>query len=112
MTSVNLSPQVPTYAIGVRSDDMMYITPWEMTAVVAIAKGRYVQSAISNDMLLETALLSCEENGYDGASMREIARRLKVSHNLLPQRFGAKVNLWYAAVDHGSGQNGAAKPND
>jgi AcrR family transcriptional regulator len=26
-----------------------------------------------------------------------------VSHNLIPQRFGSKERLWYAAVDHGFG---------
>jgi len=54
--------------------------------------------------LLETALQAFAENGFDGASVREIARRLKVSHNLIPQRIGSKENLWYAAVDHGFGR--------
>jgi len=63
-----------------------------------------VQSAVSDDTLLETALQSFGENGYDGASVREIARRLAVSHNLIPQRFGSKEALWYAAVDHGFGR--------
>lgn len=35
--------------------------------------------------------------------MRELARRLDVSHNLIPQRFGSKERLWYLAVDHGFG---------
>ena len=63
-----------------------------------------MQSAVSDDTLLETALQSFGENGYDGASVREIARRLAVSHNLIPQRFGSKEALWYAAVDHGFGR--------
>lgn len=68
------------------------------------ARGRPVQSAVSDDVLLETALQAFGENGYDGASVREIARRLDVSHNLIPQRIGSKENLWYAAVDHGFGR--------
>lgn len=72
--------------------------------MVARARGRPVHCAVSDALLLETALQSFGENGYDGASVREIARRLKVSHNLIPQRFGSKEALWYAAVDHGFGR--------
>ena len=68
------------------------------------ARGRPLQNAVSDDALLDAALLSFGENGYDGASVREIARRLAVSHNLIPQRFGSKERLWYAAVDHGFGR--------
>lgn len=68
------------------------------------ARGRPAQTAVSDAALLEAALQSFAENGYEGASVREIARRLDVSHNLIPQRFGAKEKLWYAAVDHGFGQ--------
>ncbi len=74
--------------------------------MVTRARGRPVHSAVSDDMLLETVLQSFGENGYDGASVREIARRLHVSHNLIPQRFGSKESLWYAAVDHGFGRLG------
>ena len=31
------------------------------------------------------------------------SRQLGVSHNLIPQRFGSKDRLWYAAVDQGFG---------
>ena len=34
-------------------------------------------------------------------SVREVSRALAVSHNFLPQRFGSKERLWYAAVDYG-----------
>ena len=65
------------------------------------ARGRPAQSAVSDDDLLEAVLQSFAESGYEGTSIREIARRLEVSHNLIPQRFGSKEKLWYAAVDHG-----------
>jgi TetR/AcrR family transcriptional regulator len=68
------------------------------------ARGRPVQSAVSDNELLEVALQSFAESGYEGASVREIARRLQVSHNLIPQRFGSKEKLWYAAIDRGFGR--------
>lgn len=68
------------------------------------ARGRPAQSAISDIDLLDAVLQSFGENGYEGTSIREIARRLEVSHNLIPQRFGSKENLWYAAIDHGFGR--------
>jgi len=54
-----------------------------------------------NDDLLPLALDVFADMGYEGASMRDLCRRLGVSHNLLHQRFGSKDGLWYAAVDHG-----------
>jgi TetR/AcrR family transcriptional regulator len=68
------------------------------------ARGRPAQCAVSDNALLDAALQSFGENGYEGASVREIARRLQVSHNLIPQRFGSKEKLWYAAVDRGFGR--------
>src|SRR5262245_23388593 len=54
-----------------------------------------------NDDLLPLALEAFADLGFEGVSMRELCRRLGVSHNLLHQRFGSKERLWYAAVDHG-----------
>jgi TetR/AcrR family transcriptional regulator len=58
----------------------------------------------SDEELLGAVLESFGENGFDGTSVREIARRVDVSHNLIPQRFGTKKRLWYAAVDYGFGR--------
>jgi TetR/AcrR family transcriptional regulator len=51
--------------------------------------------------VLDAALEAFAEQGFAGTSVRELARHLGVSHNLIPQRFGSKDRLWYAAVDHG-----------
>ena len=73
--------------------------------MVTRARGRPPQGfVVSDEVLLDAVLQAFGENGYDGASMREIARRFKISHNLMPQRFGSKKTLWYAAIDHGFGR--------
>jgi AcrR family transcriptional regulator len=51
--------------------------------------------------LLDAALEAFASRGYDGTSVRELARELGVSHNFVHQRVGSKERLWYAAVDHG-----------
>ena len=61
------------------------------------------EEAISTEALLDAALEAFAERGFDGTSVRELARELDVSHNLIPQRIGSKERLWFAAVDHGFG---------
>jgi AcrR family transcriptional regulator len=50
--------------------------------------------------LLQAALDAFAETGYDGTSVRELSRRLGVSHALLTARFGSKEGLWFAAMEH------------
>ncbi|MDQ2648159.1 MAG: TetR/AcrR family transcriptional regulator [Actinomycetota bacterium] len=59
--------------------------------------------AHSTEELLDRALEAFAERGYEGTSVRELARDLGVSHNLIPQRLGSKEDLWFAAVDRGFG---------
>jgi AcrR family transcriptional regulator len=59
--------------------------------------------AVTTEDLLDRALEAFAERGFDGTSVREIARDLDVSHNLIPQRIGSKDELWLAAVDRGFG---------
>jgi TetR/AcrR family transcriptional regulator len=61
------------------------------------------QSPVADDEVLETAFDAFATYGYDGVSLRTLARDLGVSHNLLHQKYGSKGALWYAAVDHGFG---------
>ena len=60
--------------------------------------------SLSTDQLLDAALEAFAERGFDGTSVRELARSLGVSHNLIPQRIGSKAELWRQAVDRGFGQ--------
>ncbi len=50
--------------------------------------------------LLQGALDAFAEQGYDGTSVRELSRRLGVSHALLTARYGSKEGLWFAAMEH------------
>ena len=59
---------------------------------------------VSTEAVLDASLEAFAERGYEGTSVREVARDLGVSHNLIPQRIGSKDDLWRAAVDHGFGK--------
>lgn len=56
---------------------------------------------ISRDVLLRAALEAFAAYGYDGMSIRDLARRLGISHGLLNLRFGSKQRLWEACIDFG-----------
>jgi TetR/AcrR family transcriptional regulator len=60
-----------------------------------------VPSVVSEAELLDVALGAFADSGYEGTSVREVCRRLGVSHNLVHERYGSKERLWYAAVEHG-----------
>jgi AcrR family transcriptional regulator len=49
--------------------------------------------------VLARGLSAFAELGYDGASVRELARRLGVSHNFINDRYGSKEQFWRAVVD-------------
>jgi AcrR family transcriptional regulator len=57
--------------------------------------------SLPTEELLDAALEAFATLGFEGTSVREVARSLGVSHNLIPQRIGSKEQLWQAAVDHG-----------
>ena len=55
--------------------------------------------ALDEDHLLGLAFATFAERGYEGTTLRDLAKRLGVSHNLLNVRFGRKEDLWTRAVD-------------
>jgi AcrR family transcriptional regulator len=55
---------------------------------------------INLETLLQASLEAFAETGYEGTSVRELSRRLGVSHALLIARFGSKEGLWFAAMEH------------
>ena len=58
-------------------------------------------TTVTDGDLLDLALDAFADGGYEGTSVRELCRRLGVSHNLVHERYGSKEQLWYAAIDHG-----------
>lgn len=58
---------------------------------------------MSADDILAAALRAFARDGFEGMSVRTLTRELGLSHNAIPQRFGTKEQLWYAAVDRGFG---------
>jgi TetR/AcrR family transcriptional regulator len=53
----------------------------------------------SESDILSRGLAAFAELGYDGASVRELARRLGVSHNFINDRYGSKEQFWRAVID-------------
>jgi TetR/AcrR family transcriptional regulator len=49
--------------------------------------------------ILARGLTAFAELGYEGASVRELARRLGVSHNFINDRYGSKEQFWRAVMD-------------
>jgi len=57
--------------------------------------------AVDEAACLHAALSAFAEHGFEGTSVRELARTLGISHGLLGAKFGSKRALWEAAVRHG-----------
>ena len=57
------------------------------------------ESPETRQKILQAALETFAEKGYDGASTRAIAAKAGVNLGLLPYYFGDKEKLWQAAVD-------------
>lgn len=56
--------------------------------------------------LLAAALEAFAERGYEAMSVRDLARQLGVSHNLVHHHHGSKWELWQAALEHGLADSG------
>jgi TetR/AcrR family transcriptional regulator len=57
----------------------------------------------SREEILHAALDAFGTIGYEAMSVRELTRRLGVSHNLVHHYFRSKAELWRAAIDHAFG---------
>jgi AcrR family transcriptional regulator len=61
---------------------------------------RAEQKEATREAVLDAALALFAERGFDGASIRDIADRAGISHAVIRQHFGAKEDLWRAAVEY------------
>lgn len=74
---------------------------------------------VTDEVLLDQALVVFAEEGFEGMSVRHLCRQIGVSHNLVHERFGTKDQLWRAAIAHGFtslavelAESAAAAPDD
>src|ERR1700726_965029 len=65
---------------------------------------RTEDAPVTTEQILDAAFRAFATYGYDGTTVRTLNRELGVSHNLIHQRFGSKLGLWYAAVDRAFSQ--------
>src|ERR1700738_2532873 len=57
-----------------------------------------VTVVLDDATVLRRGLDTFAELGYDATTMRELARRLGVSHNFINDRYGSKAQFWRAVV--------------
>jgi len=60
---------------------------------------RDAAASVAEHHLLDRAFFAFAQRGYEGTTLRALAKDLGVSHNLLNVRFGSKADLWRRAVD-------------
>src|SRR4051812_31481798 len=56
-------------------------------------------AVLSADVIIEAALEAFALTGYEAMSVRELTRKLGVSHNLVHHYFRSKAALWRACID-------------
>ncbi|MFI5816991.1 TetR/AcrR family transcriptional regulator [Streptomyces sp. NPDC051643] len=71
----------------------------DRTAVKSPARGRYAPAQLDESEILRRGLETFAELGYAATTVRELARRLEVSHNFVNDRYGSKGDFWRAVVD-------------
>jgi len=56
-------------------------------------------AVLSREAIIEAAVDAFAMSGYEAMSIRELTRRLGVSHNLVHHYFRSKAELWRAGID-------------
>ena len=74
-------------------------SPEEVTARRPGRPARDAPPVADHATVMTNGLEAFAELGYAGASARELARRLGVSHNFINDRYGSKAAFWRAVVD-------------
>jgi AcrR family transcriptional regulator len=65
-------------------------------------KGRH--QILSDAEILHAAFLAFANSGFESMSVRSLNAQLGLIHETVRQRFGSKLDLYYAAIDHGVAQ--------
>ena len=71
-----------------------------MTKAQEKIRPREQQKQATRAKILQAALDLFAERGFDGASIRDIAKRAGVFHGLIKYHFESKEELWKSAVDY------------
>jgi TetR/AcrR family transcriptional regulator len=66
---------------------------------VTTTRHRNAPAGLPEAEILRRGLETFAELGYDATSVRELAKRLSVSHNFINDRYGSKARFWRAVVD-------------
>jgi AcrR family transcriptional regulator len=69
------------------------------TPAAVDAGRRNAPVALTDEEILRRGLDTFAELGYEATTVRELARRLNVSHNFINDRYGSKAGFWRAVVD-------------
>ena len=70
-----------------------------VTDSVPVSRGR--PRLRSDDEILAAALAAFADAGFQATSLRALSTSLGLSHEAVGQRFGTKLDLFYATVDFG-----------
>lgn len=70
-----------------------------MSTIQEEVRTRDLRAKATRSKILQAALELFAENGFDGASIRDIANRAGVIHGLIKYHFENKDQLWKSAVD-------------
>jgi AcrR family transcriptional regulator len=66
---------------------------------VTAARHRNAPVGLPESEVLAQGLQAFAELGYDATSVRELAKRLEVSHNFINDRYASKAGFWRAVVE-------------
>ncbi len=77
---------------------------YSMAVTARIGRPPGADGEATRETILKAALEAFAEAGYEAMSVRALARRLGVSHNLIHHHFESKRQLWYEAIDFGLGR--------
>ena len=75
-----------------------------MAVTTRIGRPPGADGEATRETILKAALEAFAEAGFEAMSVRAVARRLGVSHNLIHHHFASKRQLWYDAIDYGLGR--------